>query len=60
MRLPCLRPEDQLVVWKVDRLGRSLREPINTAHDLQQQGVKVLSLTEQVDTQGSRIRPVYP
>src|SRR3954453_19518502 len=27
-----LRPEDQLVVWKVDRLGRSLREMINTAH----------------------------
>src|SRR4051794_34765940 len=41
--LAYLRPEDQLVVWKVDRLGRSLREMINTAHDLQQQGVKVLS-----------------
>ncbi|MFL5190714.1 MAG: recombinase family protein [Microvirga sp.] len=49
--LAYLRPEDQLVVWKVDRLGRSLREMINTAHDLQQQGVKVLSLTENVDTE---------
>src|SRR3954449_7851822 len=49
--LAYLRPEDQLVVWKVDRLGRSLREVINTAHDLQQQGVKVLSLTENVDTE---------
>ena len=38
--LAFLHPEDQLVVWKVDRLGRSLREMINTAHDLQQQGVK--------------------
>src|SRR3954447_23881878 len=49
--LAYLRPEDQLVVWKVDRLGRSLREMINTAHYLQQQGVKVLSLTENVDTE---------
>jgi DNA invertase Pin-like site-specific DNA recombinase len=29
--LAYLRPEDQLVVWKVDRLGRSLREMINRA-----------------------------
>ena len=39
------------MVWKVDRLGRSLREMVNTAHDLQQRGVKVLSLTESVDTE---------
>src|SRR3954464_5777214 len=49
--LAYLRPEDQLAVWKIDRLGRSLREMINTAHYLQQQGVKVLSLTENLDTQ---------
>jgi DNA invertase Pin-like site-specific DNA recombinase len=49
--LAYLRPEDQLVVWKVDRLGRSLREMINTAHDLQQSGIKVRSLTENVDTE---------
>ncbi len=49
--LAYLRPEDQLVVWKVDRLGRSLREMVNTAHDLQQQVVKVRSLTENVDTE---------
>ena len=29
--LAYLRPEDQLVVWKVDRLGRSLREMLDTA-----------------------------
>src|SRR5215217_4171654 len=46
-----LRPDDQLVVWKVDRLGRSLREMIDTAHRLQQQGVRLRSLTEQVDTE---------
>src|SRR5215212_3602741 len=49
--LAYLRPEDQLVVWKVDRLGRSLREMINTAHDLQERGVKLRSLTENADTE---------
>ena len=49
--LAFLRPEDQLVVWKVDRLGRSLREMLDTAHALQQRGVKLRSLTENVDTE---------
>ena len=49
--LAFLRPEDQLVVWKVDRLGRSLREMLDTAHRLQEQGVKLRSLTEAVDTE---------
>src|SRR3954464_9344080 len=57
--LAYLRPEDQLVVWKVDRLGRSLREGINTAHDLQKQGVKVLSLTENVDTETATGRLMF-
>eukprot|EP01037_Dinobryon_pediforme_P017092 gene17092-17282_t len=49
--LAFLRPEDQLVVWKVDRLGRSLREMLDTAHNLQARGIKLRSLTEQVDTE---------
>lgn len=49
--LAYLRPEDQLVVWKVDRLGRSLREMLDTAHSLQARGVKLRSLTEAVDTE---------
>lgn len=57
--LAYLRPEDQLVVWKVDRLGRSLREMIQTAHDLQQQGVKIQSLTESIDTETSTGRLMF-
>ena len=49
--LAFLRPEDQLVVWKVDRLGRSLREMLDTAHKLQEQEVKLRSLTEAIDTE---------
>src|SRR5215212_9015866 len=57
--LAYLRPDDQLVVWKFDRLGRSLREMINTAHDLQQQGIKVLSLTVHVDTETATGRMMF-
>ena len=46
--LAFLRPEDQLVVWKVDRLGRSLREMLDTAYRLQ--GVRLRTLTEAIDT----------
>lgn len=40
-----LREGDVLVVWKLDRLGRSLRHLINLIHDLDDRGVgfKVLS-----------------
>ena len=51
--LACLRPTDVLVVWKLDRLGRSLREVLNTAHELKAQGIKVQSLTEKLDTKSA-------
>ena len=54
-----LRADDQLVVWKVDRLGRSLREMLDTAHRLQQQGVRLRSLTEQIDTETSTGRLMF-
>ncbi len=57
--LSYLRPEDQLVVWKVDRLGRSLREMLDTAHALQQRGVKLRSLTENVDTETATGRLMF-
>jgi DNA invertase Pin-like site-specific DNA recombinase len=54
-----LRPADQLVVWKVDRLGRSLREMLETAHKLQDQGIKVMSLTEAIDTDTANGRMMF-
>ncbi|BCH05733.1 resolvase (plasmid) [Mesorhizobium sp. 131-2-5] len=57
--LAFLRPEDQLVVWKVDRLGRSLREMIETAHDLQARNTKVRSLTENIDTETANGRLMF-
>ncbi|GJE18237.1 recombinase family protein [Methylobacterium marchantiae] len=57
--LAYLRAEDQLVVWKIDRLGRSLREMLDTAHMLQERGVRLRSLTEQVDTETATGRMMF-
>jgi len=51
--LKALREGDILVVWKLDRLGRSLHHLVNTVNDLSERGVglKVLSGTgAQIDT----------
>jgi DNA invertase Pin-like site-specific DNA recombinase len=45
-----LEPGDTLIVWKLDRLGRSLRDLITMLDDLKAQGVKFHSLTEAIDT----------
>ncbi len=45
-----LRAGDTLVVWKLDRLARSLKTLIATAESLERQGVGLLSLTESIDT----------
>jgi len=45
-----LRSGDVLIVWKLDRLGRSLRDLITMLDDLRARGVKFRSLTEAIDT----------
>jgi DNA invertase Pin-like site-specific DNA recombinase len=42
---------DTLTVWKLDRLGRSLRDLITMLDDLKKRGVKFRSLTEAIDTE---------
>jgi DNA invertase Pin-like site-specific DNA recombinase len=48
--LEAARPGDQICVWRLDRLGRSLRHLIDIADDLQRRGVALRSLTEAIDT----------
>ncbi len=45
-----LKKGDTLIVWKLDRLGRSLRDLIAMLDDLRARGVKFHSLTEAIDT----------
>lgn len=45
-----LRPGDALVVWKLDRLGRSLIHLLTLVEDLKRRGIAFRSLTEQMDT----------
>ncbi len=48
--LAFLRPGDALVVWKLDRLGRSLKHLIDTLNGLKARDINFISLTENIDT----------
>jgi len=45
-----LREGDTLVVWKLDRLGRSVKNLVDLVGELHQQGVQFRSLTDAIDT----------
>ena len=45
-----LRPDDCLVVWKLDRLGRSLKQLIAFVEELAARKVHFKSLTDNIDT----------
>jgi DNA invertase Pin-like site-specific DNA recombinase len=45
-----VRPGDTLVVWRLDRLGRTLPHLIQTVEDLKARGIGFVSLTERIDT----------
>lgn len=57
--LRTLRKGDSLVVWKLDRLARSLKDLVEIVHDLNQRGVGFRSLTESIDTTSSGGRLVF-
>ena len=48
--LQYIRKGDTLVVWRLDRLGRSLRHLIEVVGDLQARGIGFKAVTEQIDT----------
>jgi DNA invertase Pin-like site-specific DNA recombinase len=45
-----LRSGDVLVTWKLDRLGRTVKELVEFVADRQEQGVQFRSLTDGIDT----------
>ncbi|CIA36905.1 site-specific recombinase [Salmonella enterica subsp. enterica serovar Typhi] len=48
--LRTLSAGDTLVVWKLDRLGRSMRHLVTLIEELRQRGVNFRSLTDSIDT----------
>src|SRR4051812_32093091 len=48
--LAALAPGDTLVVWKLDRLGRSLSHLVATIAELGQRGINFRSLSDPIDT----------
>ena len=54
-----LREGDTLVVWRLDRLGRSLRHLIDTVTELNARGVGFKSLQENIDTTTSGGKLVF-
>jgi len=57
--LDMLRPGDVLVIWKLDRLGRSLRHLVELASVLLAQEVGLKSLNDPLDTTTSQGRLVF-
>ncbi|CAM6615532.1 TPA: recombinase family protein [Shigella sonnei] len=45
-----LRPGDTLLVWKLDRLGRSMQHLVLLTEELRQRGVNFRSITDNIDT----------
>src|SRR5512144_1232581 len=54
-----VRKGDTLVVWRLDRLGRSLRHLIDTIGALQERGIGFKSLQEQIQTTTSGGRLIF-
>ena len=54
-----LRKGDALVVWKLDRLGRSIQHLIESINDLKDKGIGFRSLQEAIDTQTSGGKLVF-
>lgn len=48
--LKVARPGDCIVVWKLDRLGRSLKDVLIAIEEMNAKGLEVRSLTEPIDT----------
>ena len=51
--------EDILVVWKLDRLARSLKQLIDTVEKFENQNIGLLSLTESINTTTSGGRLIF-
>jgi len=50
LALEVLHARDALIVWKLDRLGRSVKRLVNLVGELEAKGIHFKSLTDDIDT----------
>jgi DNA invertase Pin-like site-specific DNA recombinase len=48
--LKSLNEGDTLIVYKLDRIGRSVREVVNILYDLEQRKINIISLSDHLDS----------
>ncbi len=54
-----LQPGDTLVIWKLDRLGRSIRHLLDTVCDLKDRNIAFHSLNDAIDTSNATGRLLF-
>lgn len=54
-----LRVGDTLVIWRLDRLGRTIKQFLALAKDFEQKGIRLVSLQEKFDTSAPMGKFVY-
>lgn len=57
--LDAARKGDAIVIWRLDRLARSVRHLIDISEDLQRRGIALRSLTENLDTSSASGRFLF-
>jgi DNA invertase Pin-like site-specific DNA recombinase len=57
--LDFMRPGDNLVVWKLDRLARSTRQLLETVEALELRGIELKILTQKIDTTSAGGRLIF-
>lgn len=54
-----LRPGDILVIWKLDRLGRSLKHLVTLTNELMERRIDLVSLNDPIDTTTAQGKLVF-
>ena len=54
-----LKSGDTLIIWKLDRMGRSLQHLITTFNELIQKGIGIISLQDPIDTTTAQGRLMF-
>jgi DNA invertase Pin-like site-specific DNA recombinase len=57
--LKYLRENDTVVVWKLDRIGRSMKDLIDIVNGFQEKGIHFVSLKENIDTSNATGKLIF-